>query len=44
MDGTKKGIFAEQVRRFRARFIQSAGTALGKLITDHVLKTALVNY
>jgi hypothetical protein len=42
MDGTKKGSFAEQVRRFRARFIQSAGGALGKVITDHLLKTTVL--
>ena len=42
MDGTKKGSFAEQVRRFRARFVQSAGTALGKLITDHLLKATVL--
>ena len=42
MDVTKKGNFAEQVRRFRARFVQSAGTTLGKVITDHVLKTTVL--
>jgi hypothetical protein len=42
MDVTKKGNFAEQVRRFRARFVQSAGRTLGKVITDHVLKTTVL--
>lgn len=41
MNVTKNGSFAEQVRRFRARFVQSAGTALGKVITGHVLKAAV---
>jgi hypothetical protein len=40
-NGTKKGRFAAQVRQFRARFVRSAGTALGKVITHLVLKTAL---
>ena len=41
MNVTKNGSFAELVRRFRARFVQSAGTALGKVITGHVLKAAV---
>ena len=42
MNGTKNGgSFADQVRRFRARFVQSAGASLGKVITDHVLKAAV---
>jgi hypothetical protein len=41
MDGSKKAGLAEQVRRFRARFVQSAGAALGKLITAQVLKNAV---
>ena len=41
MDGSKKGGLAEQVRRFRARFVQSAGAALGKVISAHVLKSAV---
>lgn len=42
MNGTKNGSFVEQVRRFRARFVQSAGASLGKVITSHVLKTAVL--
>jgi hypothetical protein len=42
MNGNKKGCFAEQVRRFRARFVQSAGAALGKVITGHMLRTAVM--
>jgi hypothetical protein len=38
MNSSKKGSFAEQVRRFRARFVQSAGSVLGKVVTGHVLK------
>lgn len=38
MNGSKKGSFAEQVRRFRARFVQSAGSALGEVVTAQVLK------
>jgi len=41
MDGSKKAGVAEQVRRFRARFVQSAGAALGKVISAHVLKSAV---
>lgn len=41
MDSSKKSNFAEQVRRFRARFVQSAGSALGEVITGHVLKTTV---
>jgi hypothetical protein len=41
MEGSKKGRFFEQVRRFRARFVQSAGAALGKVITGHVLKATV---
>jgi hypothetical protein len=42
MDGSKKAGLAEQVRRFRARFVQSRGAALGKVITAHVLKSAVL--
>ena len=42
MDGSKKGAVAEQVRRFRARFVQSAGAALSKVITAEVLKSAVL--
>jgi hypothetical protein len=41
MDGSKKPGFAEQVRRFRARFVQSAGAALGNVITAQVLENAV---
>lgn len=41
MDGSRKGGVAEQVRRFRARFVQRAGGALGTVITGHVLKTTV---
>jgi hypothetical protein len=41
MNGSKKGGVAEQVRRFRARFVQSAGAALGSVITAHVLKSTV---
>ena len=42
MDGSKKAGLAEQVRRFRARFVQSAGAALGKVVTGHVLKLTVM--
>jgi len=42
MDGSKKGGLAEQVRRFRVRFVQRAGSALGTVISAHVLKGALL--
>jgi hypothetical protein len=42
MNSSKKGSFAEQVRRFRARFVQSAGSVLGKVVTGHVLKMAVL--
>ena len=38
MDGNKKGSGAERVRRFRARFVQSGGSALGEVLTAQVLK------
>ena len=38
MGGRKKGHFAEQIRRFRARFVQSAGSALSEVLTPQVLK------
>jgi hypothetical protein len=41
MDGTKRGRFAEQVRRFRARFVQSAGSSLGKVIGGQMLKATV---
>jgi hypothetical protein len=42
MDGSKKAGVVEQVRRFRARFVQSAGKALGKVLTAQVLKNAVL--
>jgi hypothetical protein len=42
MNGSKKAGLAEQVRRFRARFVQSAGTALGKVLTAQVLRNAVL--
>jgi hypothetical protein len=42
MNGSKKAGLAEQVRRFRARFVQSAGAALGTVLTAHVLKNAVL--
>jgi len=42
MNGSKKGNVAEQVRRFRARFVQSAGVALGTVITGQLLKTTVL--
>ena len=41
MNGSKKGAVAEQVRRFRARFVQSAGVALGSVIASHLLKSTV---
>lgn len=41
MNSTKNGSFAEQVRRFRARFVQSAGSSLGKVIAGHMVKAAV---
>lgn len=41
MDGNKNRSLSEQVQRFRARFVQSAGAALGKVITGHVLQTTV---
>lgn len=42
MDGSKKGRFVEQVRRFRARFVQVGGTALSGVITAQVLKAWVI--
>jgi len=42
MDGSKKGGLAEQVRRFRVRFVQRGGSALGTVISAHVLKGAIL--
>jgi hypothetical protein len=42
MDGSKKAVSAEQAWRFRAQFVQPRGTALGKLITAHVLKSTVL--
>ena len=39
MDGSKKAGFVEQVRRFRARFVQRAGSVLGEVLTARVLTT-----
>ncbi len=36
MDSSKKGDLTGQVRRFRVRFVQSAGSALGQVITEQV--------
>ncbi len=41
MDGSKKAGLAEQVGRFRARFVQSAGAALGRVLTAQVLKNTV---
>jgi hypothetical protein len=41
MNGSKKGGVAEQVQRFRARFVQGAGAALGTVITGHLLKSTV---
>lgn len=41
MNATKKGSFTEQVRRFCARFVQSAGLSLGQVISTHVLSAAV---
>jgi hypothetical protein len=32
----------EQVRRFRARFVQGGGTALGSVLTEQALERAVV--
>ena len=37
MNAIKKNGFVEQVRRFRARFIQSGGSALGEVLSAQVL-------
>lgn len=42
MNGSKKGSLVEQARRFRARFVQSGGSALNKVITAHMLKAWVV--
>ena len=42
MDVSKKGSFAEQVRRFRTRFVQSGGSALSEVITAQVLKAWVI--
>jgi len=42
MDSSKKGDLTGQVRRFRARFVQSAGSALGQVITGQLLKTRVM--
>lgn len=42
MDSSKKGSFAEHVRRFRARFVQSGGSALGGVLTAQVLKAWVI--
>jgi len=41
MNGTKNGSFAEQVRRFRARFVQSSGSSLGQVVSGHMLKATV---
>ena len=41
MNSTKNGSFAEQVRRFRARFVQPASSSLGKVITGHTVKAVV---
>ena len=42
MDVTKNRIFADQIRRFRARFVQTGDSSLSQVISSHVLKTAVV--
>lgn len=42
MKSSKKGSFVEQIRRFRARFVQSAGAALGQILTGHVLRSLVL--
>ena len=42
MDSSKKAGFVEQVRRFRARFVQRAGSALGEVLTAQVLRTIVM--
>jgi hypothetical protein len=42
MKSSKKGGFAEQIRRFRARFVQSAGAALGQILTAQVLRALVL--
>ena len=42
MNDSKSKCFAEQVRRFRARFVQSVGASLGKVMSHHALETAVL--
>jgi hypothetical protein len=42
MKRSKKGRFAEQIRRFRARFVQSAGVALEQILTARVLRKVVL--
>lgn len=42
MKRSKNGRFAEQIRRFRSRFVQSAGVALGQILTAQVLRAAVL--
>jgi hypothetical protein len=42
MKRSKKGRFAEQIRRFRARFVQSAGVALSHVVTGQFLKALVL--
>jgi hypothetical protein len=42
MDGNKKASFVEQVRRFRARFVQTGGSMLSNVITAQVLKVWVI--
>jgi hypothetical protein len=41
MNSSKSRHFAEQVLRFRARFVQSVGASLGKVMSRHALETAV---
>jgi hypothetical protein len=42
MKRSKKGGFAEQIRRFRARFVQSAGVALEQILTTRILRKVVL--
>ena len=43
MKRSKEGRFAEQIRRFRSRFVQSAGAALGQILSVRVLRSAVLD-
>jgi len=42
MKRSKKGRFAEQIRRFRSRFVQSAGAALGQILSARALRSVVL--